>query len=267
MFSNASEWSKLSGFGLFGLCLTLGACGGASSGTSESEPVGSIEAALEAPILQCQQDQVTCLGDAKDEAGVSACSTTFQTCLDAAAKKGQQAVSELTECRDKAAECVTKAAADSMETCRTEFESCVEGVLGTPSLPTAGRPSLPRLPLAGRPSPRLPTGGGLAFPGGIGPRAGAPSLPRVPNFPSAGAPSLPRLPVGGARSLPTGGRRSFPTTRTTSPLINCFVDLRECVVSGEDPSKCASTARTCVQGSGRPTSGGAGGAGGSQAAD
>ena len=117
-----------------------------------------------------------------------------------------------------------KAGETGTESCRTDFQACVEGVIGTPALPAAGGPARPRLPRAGSPSPRLP------------------------RQPAAGERSLPRLPLGGARAFPVGGRGSAPVSESASKLIECFSTLRTCVSSEEDPNECLTAARSCVQG-------------------
>ena len=260
MGMQTSKWSKLSGAGLFGLFAALNACGDSGSSTAQpasDQSVVTLAASLENPVLKCEQDQAACLGAAKDPAAALACNDSLRTCLTDAAKQGEQTLTDLEQCREKAAECVAKAGPTGVSTCRSEYETCVDGVTGTSSEPTAGAPAtpgIPQLPGAGRRAPRLPIGGGRAFPGLPNPFAGAPG----------GA--FPRLPFAGTPAFPQAGRVSLPgRPGAGSEAGKCFTDLRACVrTPGKDPNQCAADARKCLQdgAAGPEGAGGAGGSGG-----
>lgn len=269
MYTKTWKWPGLTAWAWACGALTLTACG-ASAGSpstegSETAQVGSVEAALENPVIKCQQDQASCVGSAKDANGFMTCNGTFRSCLDDAAKAGQEAAKAVQDCRDQARDCVTKGGASAAMSCRTDYETCVQGAMGTMGTmgtgPTGAGPTLPnfpQLPAAGRRAPRLPIGGGLAFPNPGGPRlpgagAGAPRLP--PRFPFAGAPAFPGL----------AGRGAEPPRRPVPPAEQCFADLRECVrMPGSNFEKCAMTARECLRspGQGAAGSGETGGTGG-----
>jgi hypothetical protein len=247
--------------------LTLTACGASAASPStqsnESPQVESALAALENPLIKCQQDHASCIGGAKDTTSRMTCDGTFQSCLDDAAKQGQEAAKQLQDCRDQARECVTKAGANAAMSCRTDYETCVRGVTGagTAGAGAAGsgpsRPQLPQLPAAGRRAPRLPIGGGLAFP----PNPGGPRLPAA----GGGAPHLPRAPFAGAPALPGGfaGRGGEPPRRPVPPAEQCFAELRACVrMPGSNFEQCAMTARACLRSGGEPGAAGSGETGG-----
>lgn len=265
MSMQISKWSKLSGLGLFGLMASWSACADSPSGVSQqadNAQVDTLSAALENPVLKCEQDQRTCRSAAKDPMAARSCDDTLRTCLGDAAKQGEQVAMDIEQCRTTAAECVTKGGPTGVMSCRADYDKCVEGVTGAPSQPSAaGGPSLPQLPSAGRRAPRLPIGGGLAFPG-------------RPNFPQAGGPGglTPRFPRAGAPALPQAGRASLPRgPRAETDARKCFADLRECVrAPGKDPNTCAADARKCLESPARGAAGagaaaGAGGAGGAGA--
>jgi hypothetical protein len=141
------------------------------------------------------------------------------------------------DCEDKARECVVKNGRMGVESCRTDFDTCVSTALDADGGVPAAPPGLPGLP---------------GLPGGAG---GAPgNFPPLPGFPRpggglAGAPGFPRVGgFGGAGSLP-GGR--LPGREL--PGAECLRAMRECVVMGTSPMDCASQARMCL------ANGGAGG--------
>lgn len=243
--------------------LVLAACG-AEDQAQQEEPSFEIEpavaqAALENPLLVCQQQGFECVSKATDAAGVDACQKGTATCLDGAAKQGQANAAALQKCRETARECVVKGG--TPQTCRKDYDACTQAVVppsnggngpGAPgvSLPEAGI----TLPEAGLPS--LPGGGGLpSLPGGGGlnlPEAGLPSLP------GGGNGGLPSLPGGGGLNLPEAGLPSLPGGGglpggagggTGGGGVKCLQDAQTC--AAQDPSKafdCLSAARKCIAG-------------------
>jgi hypothetical protein len=264
MDTRALKWPRLTASITLCLGMTLPACSGNSQSAEESESsqVDAITAALENPLIKCQQDQASCIGAAKDVSAAQMCNGGFQTCLEAAAKQGQEAMMGIQSCRDKARECVTKAGANGAASCRMDYESCAQEVTAGPATAEAGAgggaPTEPRLPVAGRLAPRLPIGGGFAFP--------MRGVPRLPTAGAADGGGRFRPPFAGAPAFPAAGRGALPPRggmRPMPPFEVCFTDLRACVrAQGSKPEECAMTARSCLRGSERRGAGGAGGAGG-----
>ena len=232
--------------------LVLAACG-AEDQAQQEEPSFDIEpsvaqAALENPLLVCQQQGFECVSKANDAAGVDACRKGTASCLEGAAKQGQANADALQKCRTTARECVTKGGA--VQDCRKDYDACTQAVV-PPSTGGngGGGPGLPlpeagiMLPEAGLPS--LPGGGGLNLP-----EAGFPSLP-------GGGGGLPTLPGGGGLNLPEAGLPSLPgggglpggATGGATGGVKCLQDAQTC--AAQDPSKafdCRSAARKCISG-------------------
>jgi hypothetical protein len=262
--------SKLSEYGALGfVCLTLGACSQARPNLAQQggEPdVSVIESALEDPVSDCQQEQVTCLGAATDPAAAAQCSDAFRQCLGGAADIGQQLAAALLQCRESAAECAVQGGVSGADACRTEYEACVSAATeGNQAPPAAGSggsagadaPNLPQLPGAGSGAPRFPTAGGLGLPARRLPFAGAGGIGGLPTLPGRG---LPGFPSAGSISLPGAAGRGGLPGRPGAGSNACFEELRMCVeAANADLNQCATAARACVRGG--PL--GAAGAGGS----
>jgi hypothetical protein len=257
MLSVISKCLELSRYGLFGIiCVSNAAC--VQSRPSAQQPgdapmISAIEAALENPVLKCEQDQATCVGAAKDPAAAAQCSSSFRECLGGAAEVGQQLAEAVQQCRDTAAECAVKAGPSGAASCTSGYESCVSAVTADPAPPAAGAPSLPQLPSAGSGgSRRLPTAGGISLPMRSGPLGGA----------GIGG-GLPRLPSAGGLAIP-GGLGGLPNPRAGLPSTACFEQLQMCAQApNADLNKCAAAARSCLTGAVGPSAPtGAGGAAG-----
>lgn len=115
------------------LFVVTAGCGGSDDNQSddrqtnfETDP-SVLRAALENPIISCQQARRECRSDAEDAEQRAACNDELATCLQTAADKAQAAASALSECRDEAREC---AAGDTkLSECRSTYESCTEAAL------------------------------------------------------------------------------------------------------------------------------------------
>ena len=208
---------------------------------NNDKPSGSATSTLselEAPIVDCQTQQATCLFQARTPEDAFSCNDEMGKCLLDRTQQLADVTRSVAECQNKARECVVQNGPIGVEKCRTDFNACVGSAIDA----DGGVPTPPGLP-------GLPGGGGTASP-----FPARPGLPGAGGF--AGAPSFPRPGngFGGAGSLP-GGR----LPGRDLPGVECLRSLRECVISGKAPTDCASEARACLAG------GGEGGAGGEEA--
>lgn len=188
-----------------------------------------LRAALENPIISCQEARRECRADAEDAAQRAACNDELATCLQTAADKAQAAASALAECRDEAREC---AAGDTkLSECRSTYESCTESALDGGDEEDAGDEldaSVGEVEDAGASdddddSSNTDTDAGFSS-NEPGPSGGS-ALPSLPG---------PRLDGGILAGLPRPER--------------CIIELRLCIVG--DPggaSECGDEARLCLK--------------------
>jgi hypothetical protein len=106
-------------------------CGGSDDNsnrqTSFDTDPSLLRAALENPIISCQEARRECRANAKDAEQRASCNDELANCLQTAADKAQAAATALAECRDEAREC---AAGDTkLSECRSTYESCTEAAL------------------------------------------------------------------------------------------------------------------------------------------
>lgn len=114
------------------LFVVTAGCGRSDDNNSDRQPSfetdpSVLRAALENPIISCQEARRECRQSAEDREQRAACNDELATCLQTAADKAQAAASALAECRDEAREC---AAGDTkLSECRSTYESCTEAAL------------------------------------------------------------------------------------------------------------------------------------------
>ena len=224
--------------------VVLAGCNAAPSGANapfdtDSADTDLARAALESPILSCQDDRRQCVADAaRDVSARQACDATFASCLQTAADKAQATAKALQACRDDGLKCVRNGGKQSE--CRTDYNSCTKAAIdnasgddsddsdgGSPSADAdASAPVLSTLD-GGASTPVLqpPTGPlqGGGFPGGPG------QLPPPGGFP------LPTLQLDG------GLLADLP------PAEKCLVELRICAFTHPASAQdCATTAQSCL---------------------
>jgi hypothetical protein len=157
------------------------------SSSFETDP-SLLRAALENPIISCQEARRECRADAEDAEGRAACNDELASCLQTAAEKAQATATALRQCRDDARSCVSDGG-DRAE-CRSTYETCTDDAIngdGPTSTPDAGVDSddagsddsdddsdvnvdagiLAGLPKPGKPSNALPSLPGPNLDGGI----------------------------------------------------------------------------------------------------
>jgi hypothetical protein len=194
------------------------------SARSTSEPA-LLESALEAPILSCQRERLSCRRDAEDRAGREACDSDLASCLRSAAERAEAAADALLSCREEARDCLRDG--DERGSCIEEFERCSRTALSEDDDRDAGE-DVPSDDGDDDESSEEANDAGVSEPSDAGDQR-APSRPRLP-----GVDLLPSVDAGAL------------IDQLPKPLA-CTTKLRLCVA--RDPLQaleCADTARSCL---------------------
>jgi len=128
MLTTRLSYAAPQGAVLFAL---MAGCGAQDSNdttpTFETDPK-LLKAALESPIVSCQDTHRECRGTAEDDADArGVCNDELATCLQAAADQAQETARALTQCRDEARACVRDGG--DADDCRSTYETCSEAVV------------------------------------------------------------------------------------------------------------------------------------------
>lgn len=193
-------------------------------------------AALESPILSCQDDRRQCIADAaRDLTARQACDSALASCLQTAADKAQATAKAFQACRNDGLKCVRNGGKQSE--CRAEYNACTKAAVDNASgddSADGGSESAD----AGQSEPVLPTldGGtpGRPWPAGKPPSQGG-GFPGVGQLPPQGGFPLPSLQLDG------GLLNDLP------PAEKCIVELRICAFTHPTSAQdCATTAQSCL---------------------
>lgn len=189
----------------------------------ETDPA-VLRAALENPIVSCQEARRECRANATDADARDACNDELASCLQTAADRAQAAASALRQCRDDARECVSNGG--ELSDCRSSYESCTQAAIdGSEPTNTAD---------AGADE----DAGSNDSDGDVD--AGLSDDAPTPGKPGNALPSLPGPDLDG------GILAGLPKP-TPSKAEKCVIELRLCVFG--DPTKamdCGDEARLCL---------------------
>jgi hypothetical protein len=114
------------------LLATLVGCSDSKGGQSDQSPSfetdpKSLQAALETPIIDCQDAYADCRTGAADADGRSVCRDDFRSCLSGAADKGTTGAAKLVTCRDEGLQCVRDGG--ELSDCRAQYTACNKAVV------------------------------------------------------------------------------------------------------------------------------------------
>ena len=198
------------------------------SSNFETDP-SVLRAALENPIISCQEARRECRADAKDAEGRAACNDELATCLQTAAELAQATATALRQCRDDARSCVSDGG-DRAE-CRSTYETCTESAINGDAPTSTADASVDNDDADGDDSDDdSDDTSNVGLDGGI-----LGDLPK-PGKPSNALPSLP------GPNLDGGILAGLP-----KPEL-CVIELRLCLFG--DPAKameCGDEARLCLK--------------------